>query len=83
MPTKDTTAFFALKHAIDDQVARLGWSKERCIVYIKDRYKVRSRLSMSDDQLRHLLKVLSSMSTHATSERSSNRVDRRRRKKRF
>ena len=61
--TKDTTAFFALKHAIDDQVARLGWTKKRCIVYIKDRYKVRSRLSMTDEQLRHLFKTLSKMPT--------------------
>jgi hypothetical protein len=66
MTTKDTTEFFALKHAIDDQVARLGWSKERCIVYIKDRYKVRSRLSMTDDQLKHLLKTLSRLRTQPT-----------------
>lgn len=83
MTTKDTTAFFLLKHAIDDQVARLGWSKERCIVYIKDRYKVRSRLSMTDEQLKHLLKTLSNMSTHITSEKLNNRVDRRRKRKRI
>ncbi|PSB11105.1 hypothetical protein C7B62_06655 [Pleurocapsa sp. CCALA 161] len=81
MIPKDTTAFYNLIHAIDDQVARLGWSKERCIVYIKDRYHVRSRLAMTDEQLKHFLKVLSSMSIHATSERSIIRVGRRRKKK--
>jgi hypothetical protein len=82
MTTKDTTEFFKLKHAIDDQVARLGWSKERCIVYIKERYKVRSRLSMTDDQLRHLLQVLSNMSTPQASSKSNNQADRRRKRRR-
>jgi hypothetical protein len=81
MTAKDTAAFFALKYAIDDQVARLGWSKERCIVYIKERYKVRSRLSMTDDQLRHLLQVLSNMSTPQTSSKSSSKADRRRKRR--
>ncbi|MGL5940803.1 MAG: hypothetical protein ACRC2S_10495 [Waterburya sp.] len=43
--------FWATKHAIDDEVARLGWSKEKCIVYIKQRYNARSRLAMTDEQL--------------------------------
>jgi hypothetical protein len=79
--SNDTNEFFALKHAIDDQVARLGWSKERCIVYIKDRYGVRSRLSMTDEQLKHLLKSLSSLSTQATRRKSNNRLDRRRKRR--
>jgi hypothetical protein len=77
---KDTTEFFALKNAIDDQVARLGWSKERCIVYTKERYGVRS---MTDDQLRHLLQVLTNMSTPQASTKSSTKVDRRRKRKRI
>jgi hypothetical protein len=72
---KETVEFYRLKRAIDDQVARLGWTKERCIVYIQNRYGVRSRLSMTDTQLRHLLQALSSMSTHTTSEKLSNRLD--------
>ncbi|MBW4535561.1 MAG: hypothetical protein KME09_16615 [Pleurocapsa minor HA4230-MV1] len=80
---RKTEEFFALKHAIDDQVARLGWSKERCIVYIKDRYGVRSRLSMTDEQLKHLLKTLSKMSTSIVSTKPSTKVDRRRRRRRI
>ncbi|MGL6343355.1 MAG: hypothetical protein ACRC80_29975 [Waterburya sp.] len=80
---RKTEEFFALKHAIDDQVARLGWSKERCIVYIKNRYGVRSRLSMTDEQLKHLLKTLSKMSTPAISTNPSTKADRRRKRKRL
>lgn len=83
MMNREAEEFFALKHAIDDQVARLGWSKERYIVYIKDRYGVRSRLSMTDEQLKHLLKTLSRMKPHPTSGKSNNRLDRRRRRKRI
>lgn len=79
---RKTEEFFALKHAIDDQVARLGWSKERCIVYIKDRYGVRSRLSMTDEQLKHLLKTLSKISTSAISTKPSTKADRRRKRRR-
>jgi hypothetical protein len=81
MMNKDTTVFFALKHAIDDQVARLGWTPERCIVYIKSRYGVRSRLSMTNAQLEHLLQTLSKMSSPSTREKTVNRTDRRRRRK--
>jgi hypothetical protein len=80
MTDKDATEFFALKHAIDDEVARLGWSKERCIVYIKNRYGVRSRLSMTDEQLKHLLKTLSRLSTQSISEKLNNRLGRRRKR---
>jgi hypothetical protein len=82
MIPRDTNEFFALKQAIDDQIARLGWTNERCIVYTKDRYGVRSRSSMTNDQLKHLLQTLSSMKIHATSEKLSSRVDRRRRRRR-
>ncbi len=75
--------FFQLKHAIDDQVARLGWSKERCIVYTQDRYGVRSRNAMTDLQLKHLLNALSNMRVQITSQKSSNRLDRRRKSKRI
>jgi hypothetical protein len=83
MMNRKTEEFFELKHAIDDQVGRLGWTKERCIVYTKERYGVRSRLSMTDDQLRHLLQVLTNMSTPQTSTKSSTQADRRRKKKRL
>ncbi len=72
---RDTEVYFALKHAIDEQAIRLGWTKERCIVYIQSRYGVRSRSVMTDDQLKHLLQALRSMSTHAPSEKLSTRLD--------
>jgi hypothetical protein len=78
---KDAVFFFALKHAIDDQVARLGWSTERCIVYIKDRYGVRSRLAMTDMQLQHLLKTLSNMPSPVIRDKSNKRTDRRRKRR--
>jgi hypothetical protein len=80
MIPKDTTAFFALKHSIDDQVTRLGWTKERAIVYIKNRYGVRSRLSMTNAQLQHLLITLTNMSTPETREKLVKKRDRRRRR---
>ncbi len=78
-----TAKFYQLKHAIDDEVARLGWSKERCIVYIKDRYGVRSRLSMTDEQLIHLLEALRNLKTQVTSQKLDSRLDRRRRRRRI
>jgi hypothetical protein len=53
--------FWAIKHAIDDEVARLGWSKEKCIVYIQQRYNARSRLAMTDEQLTSFLNHLKSL----------------------
>ncbi|MGL5076140.1 MAG: hypothetical protein ACRDBG_09920 [Waterburya sp.] len=73
--------FWATKHAIDDEVARLGWNREKCIVYIKQRYNARSRLSMTDEQLVHLLNHLKSLPTKentATSFRSRKRERKRR-----
>lgn len=73
--------FFHLKHAIDDEVARLGWSKERCIVYTQDRYGVRSRNAMTDDQLKHLLSTLQRLtkSQPTTKRLRTRKRDRRRR----
>ena len=75
--------FFHLKHQIDDEVARLGWSKERCIVYTQDRYGVRSRNAMTDYQLKHLLNALRNLKPQITSQKSSSRLDRRRRRRRI
>ena len=76
----DAAQFFHLKHQIDDEVARLGWSKERCIVYTQDRYGVRSRNAMTDDQLRHLLVTLKSLTkSQTTTKKLSTRKRKRRR----
>ncbi len=53
--------FWAIKHAIDDEIARLGWSKEECKTYIKRNYGKDSRLKMHDNQLNHLLKTLKTL----------------------
>lgn len=73
--------FWGTKHAIDDEVARLGWSKEKCIVYIKQRYHVRSRLAMSDEQLINLLAYLKSLPTAVTSTQGLKSRSKRRRRK--
>lgn len=80
---RDIETFFALKHAINDQVARLGWSTPRCIVFIKDRYGVGSRRAMTDAQLEHLLQTLKLMPDPVVRDKSNKRADRRRRRKRF
>ncbi len=58
--------FWTTKHAIDDEVARLGWNREKCIVYIKQRYNARSRLAMTDEQLTAFLKHLQSLPSRQT-----------------
>lgn len=77
----DAAQFFHLKHQIDDEVARLGWSRERCIVYTLDRYGVRSRNAMTDDQLKHLLATLQrlTLSQPTTKKLRNRKRDRRRR----
>jgi hypothetical protein len=50
--------FWATKHAIDDEVKRIGWVKEECKYFIQKRYNKRSRLVMSDEQLLDLLSHL-------------------------
>jgi hypothetical protein len=73
--------FWATKHAIDDEVARVGWSKEKCIIHIKQRYRVRSRLSMTDEQLLHFLEHLRSLPLRRASTqklRTRSRRDKRR-----
>ena len=62
------TEFWQIKHAIDDEVTRLGWSKEECIEFIKTRYEVRSRLAMRDVQLRDCLKYLKGLPSMPTEQ---------------
>lgn len=75
--------FWATKHAIDDEVARVGWSKEKCIVYIKQRYHARSRLAMSDEQLVSLLTHLQSLPDREVNTQGLRGRDKRRRRKHF
>jgi hypothetical protein len=39
--------FWEIKKEIDREVERVGWSKEKCIAYISNRYHVRSRLAIN------------------------------------
>lgn len=59
--TKDE--FLAIKHKIDDEVARLGWSKRFCKKYIEIHYGRSSRLAMTDEQLTRLLASLQKIPT--------------------
>ena len=67
--------FWKLKHQIDDEIIRLGWTKDECISYIQQRYNKRSRLVMSDEEMismRDELRVIQPI----------DKVKRRRRKRR-
>ena len=72
--------FWQIKHQIDDEVERLGWSTEFCKEYIETRYNRRSRLVMSDDQLIQFLAKLRSTPTTKGRSRASARRSRRRRR---
>jgi hypothetical protein len=73
--------FWGTKHAIDDEVARIGWSKEKCIVYIQQRYHARSRLAMTDEQLTLFLAYLRSLPTkERTTQKLKTRDEKRRRR---
>ncbi len=60
--------FWNLKHQIDDEAARLGWSKQECKAYILKHYGKDSRLKMTDDELIDLLKNLKSLPTKKKAE---------------
>jgi hypothetical protein len=73
--------FWATKHAIDDEVARVGWSKEKCIVCIQQRYHARSRLAMTDEQLTSFLAYLQGLPTKQNvTTRLRSRSEKRKRK---
>ncbi|MDJ0593433.1 MAG: hypothetical protein QNJ72_26185 [Pleurocapsa sp. MO_226.B13] len=63
--------FWNLKHQIDDEVARLGWSKAKCKAYIQSHYGKDSRLKMTDDELIDLLETLRNL---ASSQISTKRL---------
>ncbi len=76
------TEFWELKHQIDDEVARLGWSKAKCKAFIIQRYGKITRLAMSDDELLDLLKVLKSIAYKATATPKNKTRERKLRRKR-
>ena len=62
MPQQYSINFWGIKHAIDTEVARLGWSKQKAKAYIQQRYHKNSRLYMSDEELLNLLQALRNLS---------------------
>ena len=82
------TEFWEIKHKIDDEVARLGWSVDYCKRYIAFHYGSRSRLTMTDAQLVHLYDALRSIGLFkpttkrgrkSTPKKQSKRLSRKRR----
>jgi len=55
------TEFWGIKKEIDREVERVGWSKEKCVAYISNRYHCFSRLAMSDYHLAHFRDYLRSL----------------------
>ena len=74
--------FWKLKHQIDDEVKRLGWSIEECKDYIQKHYGKRSRLVMTDAQLKHMLCQLWYLGHDDKSEVTKSKVNRRKRRRR-
>jgi phage tail tape-measure protein len=74
--------FWRIKHQIDDEVARLGWSKARAKGHIEQVYRKSSRLVMSDEQLLHLLEYLQSLPTPTRNNTTSKTTSRKRKKRR-
>ena len=70
--------FWKVKHQIDDEVVRLGWSTDQCKQYIHEHYNKRSRLVMSDPELTQLLAKLRSLTTSKVKTKASNRRSKRR-----
>lgn len=76
------TEFWDIKHQIDDEATRLGWSKQKCKSHIKTVYGATSRLSMSDEDLLDLLQYLRNLSTTQIIPRVSSSTRRSKRRRR-
>lgn len=61
--------FWEIKHKIDDEVARLGWSKDYCKRYIEYHYGAHSRLYMTDSQLHHFLSTLQKLKSSKSTQK--------------
>ena len=88
MKPMTATKFWEIKHKIDDEVARLGWSVDYCKRYIAYHYGCRTRLTMTDTQLVHLYETLRSIglnkfitkrSQKSSSKKQRGRLNRRNR----
>ena len=71
----DCIWFWDMKRKIDAEIQRLGWSKERCLACIEQRYHKRSRLALNDSQLVDLLDYLSTLAqSQSTTQKLGIRV---------
>lgn len=72
--------FWELKHRIDDEIARLDWDKSRLDDYIQKRYCKRSWLVLNDNELVHLLSILTSLTkSQSTTKRLRKRIGQKKR----
>ena len=78
----DKIDFWEIKHQIDDEVKRLGWSTDECKAYIQKHYNKRSRLVMNDCQLKDLLCRLWHLGRDNEPEDVRSRNNRRKRRNR-
>ena len=74
--------FWELKHAIDDEVATLGWSVTACRNVINKRYQKRSRLLLSDEQLENLLAYLRRLNAGTDTQELLAKKEKRKRRRR-
>lgn len=77
---QNTINFWQIKHQIDDEVKRLGWSVDYCKEYIQKHYGKRSRLVMSDSELTQLLAKLRTIKTSGNTNKVSRKRKLRRRR---
>ncbi|WP_319422757.1 hypothetical protein [Pleurocapsa sp. FMAR1] len=82
MKQQDAIKFWELKHAIDDEVAILGWSVTACRNVINKRYQKRSRLLLSDEQLEDLLAYLQGLNAGTDAQELAARKEKRRKRRR-
>ena len=80
MKKQSVIDFWQIKHQIDDEVKRLGWSTDYCKEYIQKHYGKRSRLVMSDSELTQFLAKLRSTPVVKKTSKARARRNRRRRK---
>ncbi|WP_319418870.1 hypothetical protein [Pleurocapsa sp. FMAR1] len=73
--------FWELKHAIDDEVATLGWSTTACRNVINKRYRKRSRLLLSDEQLEDLLAYLQGLNAGVDRQKAIEKKEKRKKRR--
>ena len=81
MEKQDKINFWSIKHQIDDEIKRIGWTKEQAKEYIKTHYNKSTRLAMNDAQLIHLLSKLQLMDNPIVKQKTVFKSRRQRRRR--